>query len=102
MLTGASFDFMEKLVACSELQLCQNLRIKARPSCNFKKRSRNPLWINHVLKVRNNDLIKVEYLWRSVTCGAMVLCANGQRGVDLVITAVHSGNVFSRDNVQQY
>lgn len=37
-------NFMEKLVAYSDLQLCQNLCIKARPSCDSKKRSRNLLY----------------------------------------------------------
>ena len=54
------------------------------------------IWFNHVLKVRNTDLINVPYLWRFITCGAMVLCANNQRGVDLVVPICYSGNVLSR------
>ena len=54
------------------------------------------IWFNHVLKVRNMDLINVRYLWRFITHGAMVLCANNQRGVDLVVPICYSGNVLSR------
>jgi hypothetical protein len=46
--------------------------------------------------VRIIDSINVEYLWRFITYGTMVLCANR---IDLVIAVVHSGNVFSRDNI---
>jgi hypothetical protein len=89
---------MEKLVACSELQLCQNLRIKAR---QFQEAFKESPMDQPRPKVRNNDSIKVVYLWRFVTWGAMVLCANGQCGVDLVVTVVHSGNVLSSDNTQR-
>ena len=55
--------------------------------------------MNHVLKVRDTDLISVNYLWRFVARGAMVLFADGQRGVDLVILVVHSGGVLTRNNM---
>jgi hypothetical protein len=57
------------------------------------------IWFNHVLKVRNMDLINVRYLWRFITRGAMILCANNQRGVDLVVPICYSGKVLSRRTV---
>ena len=57
------------------------------------------IWMNHVLKVRHKDLMNVKYIWRFVSRGAMVLCANGQQAVDLVIPVVHSGGVLSRHNM---
>jgi len=57
------------------------------------------IWFNHVLKVQNMELINVRYLWRFITRGAMILCANNQRGVDLVVPICYSGNVLSRRTV---
>ena len=37
----------------------------------------------HVLKVRNIDLINIEYLWRFVSCGAMVLAPMGSVALTL-------------------
>ena len=44
-----------------------------------------PIWFNHILKVRIMDLINVRYLWKFITRGAMILCPNNQRGIDLVV-----------------
>jgi hypothetical protein len=57
------------------------------------------IWFNHILKVHNTDLINVQYLWRFITRGAMILCANSQRGVDLVIPIYYSGNKLSHQTV---
>jgi hypothetical protein len=47
---------------------------------------------NHVLKVGDTDLINVRYLWRFISRGAMMICANNQRGDDALsrdtVTAV--------------
>ena len=78
------------------------------PSVMFSREEHRPLaktfegarmWFNHVLKVRNSDLINVRYLWRFISRGAMILCANNQRGVDIVLPVCYSGNVLSRTNV---
>jgi hypothetical protein len=61
------------------------------------KRAR--MWFNHVLKIRNDDLINVQYLWKFISRGAMILCANNQRGVDIVLPICYSGDGLSRDNV---
>ena len=68
-----------------------------KPLAKIFKDSR--IWFNHALKVRNQDLINVRYLWRFITRGAMILCANCTRGVDLVVPICYSGNVLSRRTV---
>jgi hypothetical protein len=46
-------NFMEKLVAYSELQLCQIFWHKGEAELQFQDVFReSPVWINHVLKVR--------------------------------------------------
>ena len=95
-------DFMTSLLGASA-------RIdSALPSFALDQDERKPLakifedsriWFNHVLKIRNQDLINVRYLWRFITRGAMILCANCTRGVDLVVPICYSGNVLSRRTV---
>ena len=95
-------DFMKSLLGDSART---NL---ASPSVMFSKEEDRPLaekfkdarmWFNHVLKVRNTDLINVRYLWKFISRGAMILCANNQRGVDIVLPVCYSGDVLSRRNV---
>jgi len=78
------------------------------PSTTLSREKHQPLaetfkdarmWFNHVVKVRNTDLINVRYLWRFISRGAMVLCANNQRGVDIVLPVCYSGNKLSRRDV---
>ena len=54
------------------------------------------MWFNHVLKIRESNLINVQHLWKFITRGAMVICANNQPGVDIVLPICYSGNVLSR------
>lgn len=78
------------------------------PSMTFSKKENQSLaetfkdarmWFNHVLKVQDTDLINARYLWKFISRGAMILCANNQRGVDIVLPVCYSGNVLSRSNV---
>ena len=78
------------------------------PSVAFSEQEHQPLatafknarmWFNHILKVRNSDLINVRHLWKFISRGAMILCANNQRGVDIVLPVCYSGNVLSRRDV---
>ena len=57
------------------------------------------MWFNHVVKVRDTNLINVRYLWRFISRGAMVLCANNQPGVEIVLPVCYKGNELSRRNV---
>ena len=53
------------------------------------------IWFNHVLKIRKTKLINVQHLWKFLTRGAMILCANNQPGVDIVIPVCLTGNLLS-------
>jgi hypothetical protein len=105
MVTGQRWvrviDFMEKLVAYPRLRTALPKFARTdEANLQFQEAfGESRIWMNHVLKVRNTDLINVKYLWRFVTRGAMIVCANGQRGVDLVIPVVHSGGVLSPHNM---
>jgi hypothetical protein len=94
-------EFMENLVNCPDLRtVLPQIARENEVGLQFQDAFQDSrIWMNHVLKVRDTDLINVEYLWTFVTRGAMILCANGQRGVDLVIPVVHSKGVLSRHNM---
>jgi hypothetical protein len=94
-------DFLESLLGDSA-------KISNRPSVTFSKEEDRPLketfknarmWFNHVLKVRDSDLINERYLWKFISRGAMILCANNQRGVDIVLPVCYSGGGLSRRTV---
>lgn len=80
----------------------------ARPSFSRARDEQRPLaeafndarmWFNHVVKVQDADLINVKYLWRFITRGAMILCANNHCGVDIILPVCFSGEILSRDTV---
>jgi hypothetical protein len=94
-------DFLKSLLGDS-------LDIDTLPSITFSEEECQPLtetfkdariWFNHVLKIRDTDLINVRYLWRFISRGAMILCANNQRGVDIVLPVCYKGDKLSRKNV---
>jgi len=43
------------------------------------------LWFNHVIKIEKKEMISIDHLWKFVTRGAMILCATGQEGIDIVL-----------------
>ncbi|KAI0290147.1 hypothetical protein BC826DRAFT_1028338, partial [Russula brevipes] len=43
------------------------------------------IYFNHFIKVHDFKMVEREYLWRLICRGAAVICANNQRGVDIVI-----------------
>jgi len=47
------------------------------------------LWFNHVIKIENKEMISIDHLWKFVTRGAMILCATGQEGIDIVLPVHH-------------
>ena len=94
-------DFLESLLGDSA-------KISNRPSVTLSKEEDRSLeetfkdarmWFNHVLKVRDNRLINVRYLWKFISRGAMILCANNQLGVDIVLPVCRSGDALSRRTV---
>jgi hypothetical protein len=57
------------------------------------------MWFNHVIRIRNYDLINIKSLWKFITRGAMVMCADNQRGVDIILPICDPDRNLSRDNV---
>jgi hypothetical protein len=57
------------------------------------------MWFNHVVRTRNYDMINIRSLWKFITRGAMVMCANNQRGVDIVLPVCNPSRKLSRHNV---
>jgi hypothetical protein len=57
------------------------------------------IWFNHVIKVQKEKMYSAEHLWKFITRGAMMLCANNQQGVDIVIPICHTKKALSCDSV---
>ena len=57
------------------------------------------MWFNHVIKIEDNKLISVNYLWKFVMRGAMILCANSQDGIDIVLPVCHTKRNLSPDSM---
>jgi hypothetical protein len=57
------------------------------------------IWFNHVIKVEKQKMFSVDHLWKFITRGAMILCSNGQAGVDIVIPICHTKQALSRHSV---
>jgi hypothetical protein len=43
------------------------------------------MWFNHVIKIEDSKMIAAEHLWFFITRGAMVMCTDNQRGVDIIL-----------------
>jgi hypothetical protein len=57
------------------------------------------MWFNHIIRIRNTDMINIRSLWKFITRGAMVMCANNQRGVDIVLPICDPSRKLSPHNV---
>jgi hypothetical protein len=57
------------------------------------------MWINHGIKVQDDKMISVDNLWKFVTRGAMILCANNQEGVEIILPLCHTKKMLSPDSV---
>jgi hypothetical protein len=57
------------------------------------------IWFNHVIKVEKKEMFTADNLWKFVMRGAMVLCANGQAGIDMVLPICDTQRNLSRDTV---
>jgi hypothetical protein len=57
------------------------------------------MWFNHIIRTRDTDMINIRHLWKFITRGAMVMCANNQRGVDIVLPICDPSRKLSRHNV---
>ncbi|KAF8815386.1 hypothetical protein BYT27DRAFT_7333931 [Phlegmacium glaucopus] len=57
------------------------------------------VYFNHFIKINDPNVIKRDSLWKLIARGAAVLCANGQRGVDIVIPFMYCAKKLSKTNV---
>jgi hypothetical protein len=57
------------------------------------------MWFNHVIKIEDNKMILVDYLWKFVMRGAMILCANNQDGIYIVLPVCHTERMLSPDSM---
>ena len=57
------------------------------------------MWFNHVIKVRDPDMINTEHLWKFITRGAMVMCVDNPRGIDFVLPICARKQKLSRRSV---
>ena len=57
------------------------------------------MWFNHVIKIEDNSMFTADHLWKFVTRGAMILCADGQEGIDIVLPVCDTQRTLSRDTV---
>jgi len=55
--------------------------------------ARASLYFNHFIKVHDAKMVNRKYLWRLFCRGAAVICANNQRGVDIIIPVL-MGNIL--------
>ncbi|KAI0316923.1 hypothetical protein OF83DRAFT_1124096 [Amylostereum chailletii] len=56
------------------------------------------IWFNHFVKVHDLDVLSEEYLVRLIVRGAAAICANNQRGADIIIPVLF-GTVLHPDSV---
>ncbi|KAI0065794.1 hypothetical protein BV25DRAFT_1988884 [Artomyces pyxidatus] len=57
------------------------------------------VYFNHFIKVNDLRVLHREYLWRLVVRGAALICANGQRGVDIAIPFLYEGGKIMKTNI---
>jgi hypothetical protein len=57
------------------------------------------MWFNHVIKIEDGEMFSVEHLWKFVTRGAMILCSNNQKGIDIVLPVCHTKQNLSSDSM---
>src|SRR5712671_5378483 len=57
------------------------------------------LWFNHVIKIEDKEIISIDHLWKFVTRGAMILCATGQEGIDIVLPVHRTTQNLGPDSV---
>jgi hypothetical protein len=57
------------------------------------------MWFNHVIKIEDSEMFSADNLWKFVTRGAMILCSNNQRGIDIVLPLCHTKENLSPRSV---
>ncbi len=57
------------------------------------------IWFNHVIKVEKDKMISADHLWKFIMRGAMILCTDTQKAIDIIIPICHTQQPLSRDSV---
>ena len=57
---------------------------------------------NHFVKVYDYEVINQDFLWRCLVRGAAIVCANNQRGFDLILPYCFRGKSISRENTSAF
>ncbi|EMD38832.1 hypothetical protein CERSUDRAFT_122385 [Gelatoporia subvermispora B] len=57
------------------------------------------IYFTHFIKVLNRQVLTQEMLLRYIVRGAAVFCADGQQGVDLVVSFIYKGTRMTRTNI---
>jgi hypothetical protein len=95
-------DFMKQLLPKKHYdKLCGSHPIFLRgEKKTFKETFKgHGMWFNHVIKIEEKAMITAEHLWKFITRGAMVLCANNQEGIDIVLPICETGKALSPQTV---
>jgi hypothetical protein len=95
--------FMEALLPKSEYNtLCKSLPTVWRENeeTPFEETFKDyGMWFNHVIKIEDKKMMSVDCLWKFVMRGAMILCANNQDGIDIVLPVCHTERKLSPDSM---
>ncbi|KAH9979127.1 hypothetical protein BJV74DRAFT_798332, partial [Russula compacta] len=96
-------EFMKALLPPSQFEELQDSRpYSSRPGEDISfddTFSHYAMWFNHVIKIQDGKMINSDHLWKYITRGAMVICADNQYGVDVVLPACVRTENLSRNTV---
>jgi hypothetical protein len=83
-------EFIEKLPGASARTVGESKLLSGKDPKPLNDRFENArMWFNHALKLQKADLINVKHLWKFITRGAIILCANNQPGVDIILPVLY-------------
>ena len=57
------------------------------------------MWFNHVIRVESFEMLSADNIWKFLTRGAMIVCADNQPAVDIVLPVCLVDQNLSRDTV---
>ena len=96
-------EFMKALLPTSkhdELLKCQPTFWREGEDKRFEETFKDyGMWFNHVIKIEDGEMFSFDHLWKFVTRGAMILCSNNQKGIDIVLPVCHTEQILSPDSV---
>ncbi len=57
------------------------------------------LWFNHIIRVEDSNMIRLDFLWKYIIRGAMVLCKDTQEGIDMILLVCLMDGEISHETV---